>query len=401
MLDHNSLPFYPLTAASQIVKEDGSRLEVNGTISVNHASTADSATKATSATSATNATTAANASKLGNQNPSYYYSGAPNYTYDGRDLSTIFDSVTALHTAVAAGDFTNIRNGDYWPITLNGSYYDYSSYTCPSGTTYYSDTGLATSVSTTSSALEALYVNDTYCSVTISSTTYYVPTSACIAYYVRTMSNAIVKLEANINVYWKYGDSGSIANGTNHIVFCSRDLLPHLLKMRKTGTSWEDTSATNPWLGSALYKTLNDPDHGVLPLLLATDIGNYIFSGPNGNGMRFLGETKAANATSATGWAWMDRGKLFLPTEREVWGQDVWSEHSYGGGAGIQWPVFAGSLRHVVKGLGNGGSRYSWWVQSSRTGSASYFCIVGHCGYPYDYSASTTWRGVPLCFLFV
>lgn len=264
-----------------------------------------------------------------------------NYLYDGRDLSTVFASAEELHNAVAAGDFSKINIGDYWPITLNGNYTD-----CGESTT-------------------------------------------------KTLSNAVVKMEvAGIDTYLNYGNTAITAH---HLVMCSRDLLPNTTKWRKENTTWYNTGATNPWLGSAIYATLNV---GILPLVQKTDIGAYIFAGPNGNGMRFIGETKAASATAATSWSWLDRGRLFLPTEREVWGQGVWSEMIYGAGLALQWPLFAGSLRHVVKGLGNGGSRKSWWLSSSCAGTASNACLVNGTGYADHYGASNA-LGLALCFLLV
>lgn len=264
-----------------------------------------------------------------------------NYTYDGQDLSQMF-TAAELHQKVSSGDFSGIQNGDYWPITLNGTIKDYAS-----GET-------------------------------------------------KTLRNAIFKLEANIQVYKQYGDTAV----PNHILFCSRDLLPWTVKMRSANTTWYDDSETNPWRGSHLFQTLNAAD-GVLPLVAATGIGAHMYAGPNGGGMRFLLETKATGATTDTGWGWGDRGKIFLPTEREVWGQDVWSEHTYSGGAAVQWPVFAGSLKHIVKGLGNGGSRCSWWCQSSYAGSAAGFAVVHNFGHPYYDAAAATWLSAPLCFLFV
>ena len=316
------------------------------------------------------------------------------------DGVNLLDSMTAaqLHDKVAAGDFTGIRNGDYVEVVLNGSFWDYGTYTCPSGTTYYSDTGLATSAGTTSGALEATFVNDTYCEITVSGTKYYVATSACDDHFVRTLNNAVMKFEANIDFYYKYGDSG-LSGGAHHIAFVSRDLLPVLLKMRKANSAWTNTETDNPWLGSALYKTFNDPDHGILALMVATSIGPYIYAGPNGKGMRFLGEKKAAGAGTATGWTWYDRGKLWVPSEREVWGADVFSEHTNGAGLTLQMPIFAGSLRHIVKGLGNNGSRSDWWCLSSAAGNGTIFCSVNNNGIPSNSSAATAWVGAPVGFL--
>lgn len=318
-----------------------------------------------------------------------------NWIFEGRDLSTIY-TAAELAAKIAAGDFDNIRVGDYWPMTLSGTYRDFGTYTCPAGTTYFSDTGLTTSAGTTAQTYEATYVNETYCSIIISSTTYYVAAGDCLAYYARTLSNAIFKEEVTaIDNYINYGDS---ALTSHHITFVSRDLIPQTIKMRKGGSNWTNLSETSPWNGSALYKTLNDPENGIIALVKATDIGAYIYDGPNDNGMRYLSEIKAPGIATATGVEWRDRGKLFLPYEREIWGADIYSEHQYGSGLSVQWPLFRDSLRHVVKGLGDGGSRTPWWCQTSRTGSSVSFTYV-YFGFPDFTSSINTAISTPLCFL--
>ena len=111
-------------------------------------------------------------------------------------------------------------------------------------------------------------------------------------------------------------------------------------------------------------------------------------------------ETKAKGATSATGWAWGDRGILFLPTEKEVWGNATFSKGDGAAqGAALQWPLFVGSRQHIVKGLGNGGSRCAWWCESSHEGNATNVCAVAGYGHPGNYAAALTAIGAPLCFL--
>jgi len=381
-----------------------------------------------------------------------------NYEFSGRDLSTIFADAAALHTAIAAGNFQNIRVGDYWPETLAGTYRDYGLFTCPIGTTYYSDTALTTSVDVTAELLAATYVNETYCSISISSTTYYVAHDDCLEYYERTI-NALMKFEVGaINPYIRYGDTELTAP---HIAFVPRDCIPQTLKFRKANAAWHphyhtaagdgstveftlpetpaslvsvkvdgvaksspgDYSITgavitftsapaneavivvkylwtdNPWLGSALYETLNNATYGLLTIIAATALGAYLFAGPNDLGMRFLGETKASGVSTATGWAWYNRGKIWVTMEREVWSSIARSEQTNGSGLAIQFPIFAGTMRHVVKGLGNGGSRCYWWCGSSTASSSENICLVNIGGYPGSYSAGTTYIAVAPCFL--
>lgn len=283
--------------------------------------------------------------------PVKYMAGKPrNSEYNGRNLKEVFGTAAAFAAAVFGGDFSQIEDGDYWPLELSGSVHDYS----------------------------------------LSSD------------YTKTI-NATMKIEVMVNPYWKYGDSGKIADGSPHLLMCSRDLLPWTLKMRADNSTWYNSannpdSTKNPWLGSALYETLNNTTDGLLKLVLQSELGDYVHLGPNSKGMRSLMENKAAAATSASNWGWYNRGVLFLPTEKEVWGNTTWANSSYGGAAALQWPIFAGSRRHIIKGLGEGGSRYYWWCESSYEGYATNFCIVGYTGHPNSSGAGYAF-GVPLCFL--
>jgi hypothetical protein len=268
-----------------------------------------------------------------------------NYEYGGRDLSAIF-TAAQLHTAVAAGDFSNIRTGDYWPVSLTGTYRDYG-------------------------------------------------VDAGAGYTERTFAAAVVKYHVVPQAYIRYGDTAV----PNHLLMVPRDCLPTALKYRIANETWTDATATNPWLGSALYKTLNEPTYGIIALLAATDIGAYIYAGPNGLGMRWLGETKASGTTNATGWTWRNRGKLFILEEVEVWGRTRYSDADHCTGLPGKLPIFEGSTRHQIKGLGNGGSRYAWWCGSSGAGSSTNICNVSSSGIPYNNGAESTYIAVAPCFL--
>ena len=114
--------------------------------------------------------------------------------YGGNDLSEEFANAAALHAAVNAGDFSKIHIGDFFPITLNGSFYDYSLYTVPAGTTYYSEAALTTEVATTSAAMSGAYQSATAVKIKIDSTDYYVAIGDCTLGYEKTLSNAVMKM---------------------------------------------------------------------------------------------------------------------------------------------------------------------------------------------------------------
>lgn len=316
--------------------------------------------------------------------------------YGGNDLSEEFESAAALHTAIAAGDFSKIHIGDYFPVTLNGSYKDFARFTVPTGTTYYTDAALSTEGGTTEADLEGEYQSATAIKFKVSGTDVYAAIGDCLPGFVKSM-NAAVKLEvAAINPYLRFGDTELTAQ---HILLCSRDCLPPTLQMRCNNSVWYNTAAVNPWLGTALYETLNNSENGIISLLEATAIGPYVFKGPNNKGMRAMLPTMAAGAGSPTNWAWSDRGRLFLPTEREVYGAPAWA-NAGGYEAGSlynQWPIFAGTGRHIIKGAGDGGGRSAWWLESAA--SATTFAYVNSYGIAYNTNAANTYIRVPLCFL--
>lgn len=323
--------------------------------------------------------------------------GAPNYTFDGVKLNDIFASASDFKAAVAAGDFSKIHIGDYWEIKLNGTFRDYGSYTVPSGVKYYSDSALTAGAGTTPSALMGQYETEAAVKVTISGADYFVATSDCTDYYERVCNNAVMLLEvAAINPYWRYGDSGSLSGAVNHVLFISRDCIPFTMRMRKANTVWEDTTTQNPWIGSALYKTLNDPDNGVVKLIKATDIGAYMYEGADGNGMRYYGETRSSVTASTSSGAWASRGKLFLPTEDEIWGRIIFTLNSYNAHTKLQ--IFDYSRRHISKGIGNGAYRSAWWCMSAYAGNATFFCYVNDRCIPGNTNASNM-IGTPVCFL--
>ena len=399
-----------------------------------------------------------------------------NYEFDGTDLSTVFADADALYNAYTNNKNDKIHVGDYWPVTLNGTYRDYGQMTAPSGISYYSDTSLSQYVGTLNANYTATSVenanipggHEDYCSIKIGNDTYYVAYDSCLDYLERTLSNALMKFEvAGINNYWRYGDSGSdnFTSGRSHMTLQSRDGLPHTLKMRKQNQQWEtlhidtftgdgttseftlsgtvgtigyvfvdgtrktyDTDYTyasnkitfksgkipaassvikvewmdgaTPWTGSAVYRTFNDPDYGIINLIKIADqkLYNHIYKGPNNKGMRYYGETRTK--TGRQGGAWTDRGLLFFPTENEIWGRNIYSSWYEAAANQLQWPLFEdGGRRHFTKGAGNAASRYTVWCASST--SITFFASVYSRGDPDNNYATYSFASAPgFIFLF-
>lgn len=205
-----------------------------------------------------------------------------------------------------------------------------------------------------------------------------------------TTGETVIMEVAGIDQYYKCGDT---AIG-HHVDFISRDALQGAKQYNTTATNNGTSDKKSPWLASALYTTLNGTVYNTLP----SDLKPCIIE------KRALLEERygsAGNLTSDSGWSWQDAGKLWLPTEVEVFGCVHWSQAGYGSGGGgcnMQYPIFIGGSKHLIKGDGNGGSRCSWWELSAHSGSATNVCCVSSDGDALGYSAADTTIRVPLCF---
>ena len=101
------------------------------------------------------------------------------------------------------------------------------------------------------------------------------------------------------------------------------------------------------------------------------------------------------NDDNAGGWA--NIGKLWLPSEVEVYGAPCWG--GKGGystmGNNVQYPIFMGNMNRLKY---KSGSRPGWWLLSSSSGDSTFVCGVSGSGYAsYNY-ASSTYIAAPVCF---
>lgn len=95
------------------------------------------------------------------------------------------------------------------------------------------------------------------------------------------------------------------------------------------------------------------------------------------------------------GWGWTNIGKIWFPTEVEVYGCPVWgSKGGYGLGGSIQYPLFMGNMRRLKK---RNGSHTAWWLLSPDT-SATSWCNVNYNGFARYDTASVAYIAAPVCF---
>lgn len=172
------------------------------------------------------------------------------------------------------------------------------------------------------------------------------------------------------------------------------------------------TGTEYPWLACDLYHWLNslsgqipngtglnpavkhvDYTQGGVYFYLPQALKNVIIE------KRFL----LAKRYSATGilsddnsWDWTNIGKLWLPTEPEVYGMPVWGgKGGYSlGGSAVQYPIFMGNMNRLKY---RSGSRGHWWLLSPYA-SFTAWCYVNFSGNASSIDASYTYIAAPVCF---
>ena len=212
---------------------------------------------------------------------------------------------------------------------------------------------------------------------------------------------------AGIDTYYQYGDS---AVG-HHIDFISKELWPDLMVMNQVNYNNGTANTPYPWLASHCYAYLNslsmavpnaaaaDPDladvdytaGGVL-YYLPDKLKNKIVQKRALLGQRY---TAGSLLTETNSWGWTDIGKLWVPSEIEVYGHGCWANHPYDKGGFMHYPIFANNMNRVK--LRNNG-RNDWWLLSPYAGYSGFFAYVSISGFCGSRTASITWVGAPVCF---
>ena len=209
-----------------------------------------------------------------------------------------------------------------------------------------------------------------------------------------TTGEKVVMEVAGIDQYHRCGD---IEIG-HHVDFISRDCLAGTKVFNDTNNNNGTEAEPNPWRASKLFQTLNDEATGVFATLPG-DLKACII---DKRAMLELRYSAAGALESSTGWAWNNMGKLWLPTEVELLGNTFWSDGDAGwtggGGCNLQYPIFYGGAKHIIKGAGNGGGRCNWWEASAQRQSATNVCVVDGHGDAGYYVATYGGIYAPLCF---
>lgn len=196
---------------------------------------------------------------------------------------------------------------------------------------------------------------------------------------------------AAIDPYFQCGDA---AMG-HHIVMMPKATVAVKGDKAVNGSyiKWKDTADNNgtadakcPYLSSLLHDwEIND----YLPSLPA-EVQAVI------KAHRMLLEERYSSSgklTEPSGWAWQDLGKIWSPSEVEVYGFNVWSKPGYGTGCDCQFPIFKQTKDRIM------GSRIDWWLRSVSGSSSSHVCYVTGGGNADCDAPAGGWVRPRPCFL--
>ena len=89
--------------------------------------------------------------------------------------------------------------------------------------------------------------------------------------------------------------------------------------------------------------------------------------------------------SDSNSWSWQDIGKVWSPSEMEVYGCPVWGTKGYSVGFDCQFDLFRDTAHRL------NGTRHGWWLRSVMGGSSSYVCCVNGYGDATCTSAANTW----------
>lgn len=214
---------------------------------------------------------------------------------------------------------------------------------------------------------------------------------------------------AGINTYTGYGDQLV----GNHIDFICKELWNDLHVMNKVNYNNGNANSPSPFLASDLNYWLNSMS-GTVPnstsdAAVTTEV-DYTTDGvlyylPDKLKNQIVPKrillpdryTAGQVLTNDNSWDWQLTGKLWIPSEVEVYGVPCWGNSGYGASGFVQYPYFANNMNRVKRRCSSN-DRYGWWLLSAYVGSSTHFAYVYSGGSANRTSATSTWTAAPVCF---
>lgn len=214
---------------------------------------------------------------------------------------------------------------------------------------------------------------------------------------------------AGINTYTGYGDQ----QVGNHIDFICKELWNDLHAMNKVNYNNGNANSPSPFLASDLNYWLNSKSGNVpnstSDAAVTTEV-DYTTDGvlyylPDMVKNQIITKrillpsryTADRVLTADNSWAWQSTGKLWIPSEVEVYGAPCWGNSGYGMGGFVQYPLFACNMNRAKLRCASK-DRCNWWLLSASAGNSTYCAFVSRSGNAANPSAATTNIAAPVCF---
>lgn len=221
---------------------------------------------------------------------------------------------------------------------------------------------------------------------------------------------------AGIDTYYNYGDTVA----KHHIDFISRNCHPDAYQWNKADYNNGTSVSPISWSASDLYARINslamDVPSGMgtggTPLVavdytttgvfdkLPIALKNVIVTKRVLLPRRY---TSGSVLKDDNGWSWVDAGKLWLPSEMEVYGTNMWGSlvsatPGYSISGFQQYPIFAQNMNRIKSPTDGGATRTYWWLLSARGGSSEHCAVVYYNGNADFSNASSSANRIPLCY---
>lgn len=200
------------------------------------------------------------------------------------------------------------------------------------------------------------------------------------------MGDNLIKMQiAGMDTYYR-GTDNKLGH---HIDWISKDLYPTLIKWTNRANNNGTAEEYSPYLLSNVKAFLDG-----LVRELPSEVQEVISS------KRTLLENRYSKdeiILDSNGWRWLELGKLWIPSEYEVFGNSTWSTPKWSAGLTVQYPIFANSMRNRIKGAGNEGEQAGWWLLTVSSGIDFAACIIANTGHG-SYDAISNTARVPICF---
>lgn len=156
----------------------------------------------------------------------------------------------------------------------------------------------------------------------------------------------------------------------HHIDFISKECYIRPFQWNTTANNNGTSAKNSPYLASNIYKVLGELASAVLP----QEVQNQIVEKKTIIERRYSsGGALTASTTQSVQYI----GKLWLPSEYEVFGSVIRGTPEWSQGQAVQYPLFANSGKNRAKIMVGSNKIVNWWLLTTHYGDTTHICTVG------------------------